>query len=83
MTAREYKEYFGLEVKNGLLPAEYREIMKNSFWGNPTLDNLKKGKKYWFKKGVSNNYKRSKITIQKLINNRYKYGKIKNKSVEL
>jgi hypothetical protein len=68
MTAREYKEYFDLEVKRGLVPENYRQIKKDAFWNNPTLDNLKVGQKFWFKKGQEGvgKYKRSHVTMERL-----------------
>jgi hypothetical protein len=68
MTAREYKEYFDLEVKKGLLPEDYRQIKKEAFWNNPTLGNLKAGEKFWFKKGQEGVgvYKRSHVTMERL-----------------
>jgi hypothetical protein len=68
MTAREYKEYFDLEVKRGLIPEDYRQIKKEAFWNNPTLKNLEEGKKFWYKKGQEGvgKYKRSHVTMERL-----------------
>lgn len=66
MTAREYREYFNLEVKRGMLPPDLREHKANVTLQNGTYKNLEVGKKFWFVKGVSNNYTRSPITLEKL-----------------
>jgi len=70
MTAREYKQLIDVDVKRGLIPEHYREIKKDAFWNSPTLGNLKKGKKYWFKKGskIAGRYHRSKQTMDRLKN---------------
>lgn len=51
--AIEYKEMFGLDHKTALITQEIKEKKHEAFWDNPkkSLDNLKKGKKYYFKKG--------------------------------
>lgn len=67
MTAREYREHFDLEVKRGLLPPDLREYKGQQALENGTVENLKKGRKFWFKKGDKvGNYKRSPETIKKL-----------------
>ena len=68
MTAREYRELFDLERKRGILPPDLRELKGEQALENGTWENLKIGKKFWFKKGVSNNYKRSKVTLERLKN---------------
>lgn len=69
--AREYREHFGFDVKRGQLPKEYRKIKADHCRKNKTIDNLKSGKKCWFKKGQKNlgNYKRSKQTMNRLQGN--------------
>ena len=69
MTAREYKEEFGLDVKRGLLTKADREHMEAKTRENGTINNLKAGEVNWFKKGESNNYKRSPQTIERLREN--------------
>jgi hypothetical protein len=66
ITAREYRKQFGLDVKRGILPEAYRKLKSDTTRENGTIDNLKVGKKYWFKKGVSNNYERSQQTMNRL-----------------
>ena len=67
MTAREYKEYFDLEVKKGMLSEELREIKAEHVRANGTIENLKKGKVNWFKKGQVGvgRYHRSHITLER------------------
>ena len=68
LTAREYKEKYGLDVKRGILPIDLREIKADKTLKNGTVDNLKKGKKFWFKKGQPGVgiYKRSAQTLERL-----------------
>lgn len=68
ITCREYREEFELEVKRGLLPPEYRKFKEIQCKENGTIDNLKIGKKYWFKEGQQGIgiYKRSPITMERL-----------------
>lgn len=66
MTKREYKEAFGLDVKRGILLPEDREYLGKLVKENGTIDNLKAGAKYRFKKDESNNYQRSEQTIARL-----------------
>lgn len=50
--AKEYKQEFGLNYNHPLITKEIQEKKKKKFWENPKgLENLKKGKKYQFKKG--------------------------------
>ena len=68
MTAREYKEKFGWDVKRGLIPEELREVRAKHTRENGTIENLKAGKKFWFKKGSvgPGRYKRSKQIMARL-----------------
>lgn len=66
MTAREYREEMGLDVKRGILLPEDREVMAEHTRENGTIKNLESGKKFWFKKGESHNYQRSPQTIARL-----------------
>lgn len=68
LTAREYKEKYGLDVKRGILPADIIEIKAEKTRNNGTIENLKKGKKFWFKKGQPGVgvYKRSAQTMKRL-----------------
>ena len=63
LTAREYKELHGLDVKRGLLTTADRETMAEHTTQNGTINNLQKGAKYRFVKGHKYNYKRSKQTL--------------------
>lgn len=67
-TARQYREDFGFDVKKGQLPDDYREIKREHVFDNGTVNNLKKGKKYWFKPGDerAGDYKRSPETMHRL-----------------
>ena len=51
MTAREYREEFNLPVKRGILKTEQRKFYGEQAVENGTIKNLKKGKRFWFKKG--------------------------------
>lgn len=51
MFAREYREEMNLPVKKGIVPKWYRELKANQCLENGTVKNLKKGKKFWYKKG--------------------------------
>lgn len=75
MDAREYREEYNLEVKRGIVPPDLRETLTRNVIENGTIENLKKGQKYWFKKGQKGVgvYKRSPITIQRLKRNRFVY----------
>ena len=66
MTCREYRERYGLEVKRGLMPKEYRKLKGNIAIENGTYKNLEVGKKFWLKKGEKIPYTRSDITIERL-----------------
>ncbi len=68
MTARQYRVHFNLEVKKGILPPDLKELYGKQALENGTYKNLKKGKKFRFKKGQSGVgiYKRSPITQQRL-----------------
>lgn len=67
MTARQYREEFGLEVKRGILTEVEREPLRKHVFSNGTVENLKKGKPFRFKKGDKvGRYVRSKVTIEKL-----------------
>lgn len=70
-TARQYKEYFDLERKKGIIPLWYKELKGNLAKENGTYKNLKAGKKFRFKKGdpLVGRYKRSKTTIENLKRN--------------
>ena len=79
MTGREYREAFNLEVKRGVVPKWYREMKGEQAIENGTVENLKIGRKFWFKPGskTAGRYKRSPITIEKL----RKMGQIYRKGV--
>jgi len=68
MTAREFKVAFGYDVKKGRVPTWYKEKKGEISIENKTFLNLKKGKKYWFKKGdhKAGRYQRSPETLARL-----------------
>ena len=70
ITAREYRKQFGLDVKRGLLPDYLRQLYRKQVFENGTLNNLKAGKKNWFKKGQKGVgvYTRSVQTMERLHN---------------
>jgi len=57
LTAREYREEFDLPIKKGILPDWLRKLKGEQAIENKTFENLKIGKKFWYKKGD----KRAKI----------------------
>ena len=67
-TAREFREDMGLDVKRGIVPEWCRQLKGELALDNDTWKNLKKGQKFWFKKGskVAGRYKRSKQTVARL-----------------
>ena len=77
MTAREYREYFDLEVKKGILPAYYKKIKGDLALENGTFKNLRAGEKHWFKPGskITGRYKRSSVTLERL-SNLHKFNKL-------
>ena len=68
ITAREYREEYGFDIKRGQLPKDLRELKGGQVFENKTVENLKQGKKFWFKKGQKGVgvYKRSKQTMERL-----------------
>lgn len=68
MTGRQYREYFELEVKRGVVPEWYRELKGNMAIDNETYKNLVAGAKFRFKKGQKGIgvYTRSPITVARL-----------------
>jgi hypothetical protein len=68
MTGREYREYFRLEVKKGVVPEWYRKLKGEQAIDNETYKNLEKGAGFRFKKGQEGCgiYERSPITIERL-----------------
>lgn len=72
MTGREYREYFELEVKRGIVPEWYRKLKGDQALDNQTYKNLEAGAKFRFKKGQKGigAYKRSPVTIKKMKHNK-------------
>jgi len=68
MTAREYREKYGFDVKRGQLPKDLRKKKADYVFENNTVENLKAGKKYYFKKAQKGigKYKRSEQTEKRL-----------------
>jgi len=68
MTGREYREYFDLEVKRGVVPKWYRELKGDQAIKNGTYKNLKEGAEFRFVKGSKSagRYHRSHITMARL-----------------
>lgn len=79
ITAREYRQEYGFDVKRGQLSEELRELKSKQVFENGTIENLKLGKKYRLKKGQVLHYKRSKQTMERL---REQGKKIGNKYVD-
>ena len=76
LLAREYREYFDLEVKKGITPVWYKKLKGDTALENGTFKNLKAGKKFWFKPddGRAGKYQRSPITLER-VSNLYKFNK--------
>lgn len=71
VTARQYRELNGLDVKRGVVPEWYRKLKGDQALENGTYNNLvKHGKKHWFKKGQEGigKYQRSEQTLARLKN---------------
>ena len=68
ITAREYREAFGFDVKKGQLPPDLRKRKSEYVLQNGTMENLKKGIKYRFEKGQEGVgiYNRSAQTLERL-----------------
>jgi len=66
MTAREYREKYGFDVKKGQLPDDLRKLYGEQALENGTYRNLKAGAKHRFVKGQDTNYKRSEETMRRL-----------------
>ena len=68
MSKREYKQYIGADVKKGYIPSWFRKLLRKKNLENKEVvwENLKAGKKFWFRKGISNNYQRSDETLERL-----------------
>lgn len=68
MTARDYREMVGFDVKRGQLPKDLRQLKKEHVFENKTVKNLKAGKRFRFKKGQEGVgiYQRSAQTLERL-----------------
>lgn len=68
MTAREYRSMVGFDVKRGQLPDDLLQLKREQVFENKTVENLKAGKKYRFKKGQAGVgvYRRSAQTMERL-----------------
>lgn len=68
MTAREYREIYGFDVKKGQVSEDLRILYGQQALENGTYKNLKQGIKYWFKKGQKGVgvYQRSDETLERL-----------------
>lgn len=70
MLAREYRQEYGFDVKRGQLPPDLRKLKADYVFENGTVRNLKKGKKFWWKKGQKGLgiYIRSPQTLERIRN---------------
>ena len=68
ITAREYRKEFGFDVKRGQLTEEDKKILRENVFRTGTIENLKGGKRFWFKKGdkKAGRYPRSQQTLERL-----------------
>jgi len=69
-SARAYREEFGFDVKRGQLPKDLVELKARLVFENKTVNNLKKGRRFWYVVGdkKAGHYKRSLQTIERLKN---------------
>ena len=68
ITAREYREEYGFDVKRGQTRGWYKELKSEQAYTCGGLVNLLKGIQFWFHKGQKGigTYKRSKQTLDRL-----------------
>jgi len=68
ISAREYRKQYGFDVKKGQLPNDLKKLKAKQIFENGTVNNLKTGKKFWFKKGskTAGRYERSEQTMNRL-----------------
>ena len=69
ITARQYREEYGFDVKKGQLPEDYKELKaKQAIECGGAVNLITYGKKYWFKKGQKGVgvYERSPQTMERL-----------------
>ena len=66
LTAREYREKYGFDVKRGQVPEELRETLATNAIENGTAKNLQNGSKFRFKVGHRMSYTRSTQTMERL-----------------
>lgn len=68
ISAREYRKKFGFDVKRGQIPPEDKAILRKYVFETGTVNNLKKGRRFWFKKGDkrAGRYNRSQETLDRL-----------------
>jgi hypothetical protein len=66
-TAREYRKEYGFDLKKGQLPQWYKKLKAEQVT-KEALDNLKNGRKFWFKPGdkQAGRYERSEETMKRL-----------------
>lgn len=50
-SAKEYRKAHGLDYKKGIIPPSHRKVLEENVRENGTINNLKAGEKYRFKKG--------------------------------
>lgn len=85
MSAREYKEEFGLDVKKGIMTDEQKDIMREHTKKNYDVvvkeNLLKKGKKSRLKKGEKIIYVRSEQTLERLRKQFIGIGKYKGEVI--
>lgn len=79
LSEAEYKKKHGLDHKKGIITSSLKERKGEAVFENGTVENLKKGKKNWFKKGDTRagRYERSAQTKARLKNQFKVYGKRK------
>ena len=80
ITAKDYRRDFGFDVKKGQLPEDYRQLKAAQAIECGGYLNLKRGKKFWFKRGQDGVgvYHRSNETIERMrgaVSNKKKINK--------
>lgn len=68
MKARQYRKLYGFDLKRGQLQEKLRLHKAKKVFENGTVENLKVGQKFWFKKGQKDigTYERSEQTMKRL-----------------
>lgn len=75
VTAREYREEYGFDVKRWQVTDDLREVLRDNVFSNGTVKNLSKWAVFRFEKWHTQNYERSEQTLERLRNMPQTYKK--------